>query len=193
MKARLMAMHSIYPHLRAQCVGPSEVCTACLRSFRLCWRFDRYRRSRKGRNGLRYRRKEDEVTWSGPTGDHSQESREAAAQPGSLSPMCIPARRLAGSGAGEPEYDAITLTVKGRMMRVPAKFVEIANGTLDEPIDAHSIQPLLHRASGRRMRHGTEASSFPKTRSSSSRKPRQPECCRSFQGSPEGFVGVCLR
>jgi histidine phosphotransferase ChpT len=41
-----------------------------------------------------------------------------------------------------PEYDAkFTITVKGRMMRVPAKFVEINNGTLEEAVDAHSIQP----------------------------------------------------
>jgi histidine phosphotransferase ChpT len=41
-----------------------------------------------------------------------------------------------------PEYDAkFTITVKGRMMRVPQKFVEILSGTLEEAVDAHSIQP----------------------------------------------------
>ncbi|MGK6316553.1 histidine phosphotransferase ChpT [Neorhizobium sp. DT-125] len=41
-----------------------------------------------------------------------------------------------------PEYDAkFVITIKGRMMRVPPKFIEIASGTLEEPIDAHSIQP----------------------------------------------------
>ncbi|TWF54899.1 histidine phosphotransferase ChpT [Neorhizobium alkalisoli] len=41
-----------------------------------------------------------------------------------------------------PEYDAkFTITVKGRMMRVPPKFIEILSGTLEEAVDAHSIQP----------------------------------------------------
>ena len=41
-----------------------------------------------------------------------------------------------------PETDAhFTITAKGRMMRVPGKFVEILGGTLEESIDAHSIQP----------------------------------------------------
>jgi len=41
-----------------------------------------------------------------------------------------------------PEHHAkFTITIKGRMMRVPAKFVEICSGTLDESIDAHTIQP----------------------------------------------------
>lgn len=33
------------------------------------------------------------------------------------------------------------LTATGRMFRVPPKFVEIHAGTIEEPIDAHSIQP----------------------------------------------------
>lgn len=41
-----------------------------------------------------------------------------------------------------PEFDAkFTITVKGRLMRVPPKFAEICSGTLEEAIDAHSIQP----------------------------------------------------
>ncbi|OLP62065.1 histidine phosphotransferase [Xaviernesmea oryzae] len=41
-----------------------------------------------------------------------------------------------------PEYDAVfTLTAKGRMMRVPPKLVELLSGTLEEAIDAHTIQP----------------------------------------------------
>ncbi|MGK9051866.1 histidine phosphotransferase ChpT [Xaviernesmea oryzae] len=41
-----------------------------------------------------------------------------------------------------PEYDAkFIITIKGRMMRVPPKFIEIASGTLEEAVDAHSIQP----------------------------------------------------
>ncbi|MDS7597854.1 histidine phosphotransferase ChpT [Agrobacterium tumefaciens] len=41
-----------------------------------------------------------------------------------------------------PDGDAkFEITVKGRMMRVPAKFVEIYEGRLEEAIDAHSVQP----------------------------------------------------
>ncbi|MBB3287931.1 MULTISPECIES: histidine phosphotransferase family protein [Rhizobium] len=52
-----------------------------------------------------------------------------------------------------PEFDAkFTITVKGRLMRVPPKFAEICSGTLEEAIDAHSIQPyytvLLAEESG---------------------------------------------
>jgi histidine phosphotransferase ChpT len=41
-----------------------------------------------------------------------------------------------------PEFDAkFTIVAKGRMMRVPPKFIEINSGTVEEAIDAHSIQP----------------------------------------------------
>ncbi len=41
-----------------------------------------------------------------------------------------------------PEFDAkFTIVAKGRMMRVPPKFIEINTGTVEEAIDAHSIQP----------------------------------------------------
>ncbi len=41
-----------------------------------------------------------------------------------------------------PELDAkFTITAKGRLMRVPPKFAEICSGTLEEAVDAHSIQP----------------------------------------------------
>lgn len=41
-----------------------------------------------------------------------------------------------------PEFEArFTLVAKGRMMRVPPKFIEINSGTVEEAIDAHSIQP----------------------------------------------------
>lgn len=41
-----------------------------------------------------------------------------------------------------PEFDAkFTLVAKGRMMRLPPKFMEINSGQVEEAIDAHSIQP----------------------------------------------------
>lgn len=41
-----------------------------------------------------------------------------------------------------PELDATFIIVaKGRMMRAPPKFIEINSGTVEEAIDAHSVQP----------------------------------------------------
>jgi len=41
-----------------------------------------------------------------------------------------------------PELEAkFTITAKGRLMRIPPKFAEICSGTLEEAVDAHSIQP----------------------------------------------------
>lgn len=39
---------------------------------------------------------------------------------------------------GDPKF---SITVKGRMLRVPGKFVEICSGTLEEAVDGHTIQP----------------------------------------------------
>ncbi len=41
-----------------------------------------------------------------------------------------------------PELDAkFTLVAKGKLMRLPPKFVEISTGEIEEAIDAHTIQP----------------------------------------------------
>ena len=41
-----------------------------------------------------------------------------------------------------PEFDpTFTITAKGRMMRLPPKFMEINSGQVEEAIDAHTIQP----------------------------------------------------
>jgi histidine phosphotransferase ChpT len=52
-----------------------------------------------------------------------------------------------------PEFEAkFRIAAKGRLMRIPPKFAEICSGTLEEAIDAHSIQPyytvLLAEESG---------------------------------------------
>lgn len=58
----------------------------------------------------------------------------------------------------DPEFEAkFRITAKGRMMRVPAKFAEICSGTIEEAIDAHSIQPyytvLLAEECGMEIRY----------------------------------------
>lgn len=57
-----------------------------------------------------------------------------------------------------PEQAAkFIITVKGRMMRVPAKYLELTGGLLEEAVDAHSIQPyytvLLAEECGMELRH----------------------------------------
>lgn len=37
-------------------------------------------------------------------------------------------------------YPKFILTARGKMVRVPPKFLEIHSGSIDEPIDAHSVQ-----------------------------------------------------
>jgi len=60
-----------------------------------------------------------------------------------------------------PEYDSkFTIAVKGRLMRVPAKFAEILSGQMEEAVDAHSIQPyytvLLAHECGMELKYRTE-------------------------------------
>lgn len=59
-----------------------------------------------------------------------------------------------------PEFDArFVIVAKGRMMRVPSKFAEMCNGTLEEAVDAHSIQPyytvLMAEESGMEIKYVT--------------------------------------
>ena len=57
-----------------------------------------------------------------------------------------------------PETDAkFTITTRGRMLRVPPKFADICAGTLEEAVDAHTIQPyytvLLADECGMELKH----------------------------------------
>jgi histidine phosphotransferase ChpT len=61
-----------------------------------------------------------------------------------------------------PEFDAtFKIVARGRLMRLPPKFVEICSGTIEEAIDAHSIQPyytaLLAEESGMEMSYEASA------------------------------------
>jgi histidine phosphotransferase ChpT len=61
-----------------------------------------------------------------------------------------------------PEFDAkFKIVAKGRLMRLPPKFVEICSGTIEEAIDAHSIQPyytaLLAEESDMELKHTATA------------------------------------
>jgi histidine phosphotransferase ChpT len=61
-----------------------------------------------------------------------------------------------------PEFDAVfKIVARGRLMRLPPKFVEICSGTVEEAIDAHSIQPyytvLLAEESGMELTYSATA------------------------------------
>jgi histidine phosphotransferase ChpT len=86
--------------------------------------------------------KKTEVTWSGPRAIIPKNRVKLLLNLFLVAYAGIPRGGSVDVVLENPEYDAkFIITVKGRMMRVPAKFVEIASGTLDEPIDAHTIQP----------------------------------------------------
>ncbi|WP_037076818.1 histidine phosphotransferase ChpT [Neorhizobium vignae] len=102
--------------------------------------------------------KKTEVTWNGPRAIIAKNRVKLLLNLFLVAYAGIPRGGSIDVTLENPEYDAkFILTIKGRMMRVPAKFVEIASGTLDEPIDAHSIQPyytvLLAEESGMELSH----------------------------------------
>ncbi|CDZ34872.1 Histidine phosphotransferase ChpT [Neorhizobium galegae bv. officinalis] len=102
--------------------------------------------------------KKTEVTWNGPRAIIAKNRVKLLLNLFLVAYAGIPRGGSMDVMLENPEYDAkFILTIKGRMMRVPAKFVEIASGTLEEPIDAHSIQPyytvLLAEESGMELSH----------------------------------------
>jgi histidine phosphotransferase ChpT len=61
-----------------------------------------------------------------------------------------------------PEFDAaFKIVARGRLMRLPPKFVELCSGTAEESIDAHSIQPyytvLLAEEAGMELGYSSTA------------------------------------
>ncbi|PXA83077.1 histidine phosphotransferase [Caulobacter sp. D4A] len=102
--------------------------------------------------------KKTEVTWNGPRAIIAKNRVKLLLNLFLVAYAGIPRGGSVDVTLENPEYDAkFILTIKGRMMRVPAKFVEIASGTLEEPIDAHSIQPyytvLLAEETGMALSH----------------------------------------
>lgn len=86
--------------------------------------------------------KKTEVAWSGPRAIVAKNRAKLLLNLFLVAYSAIPRGGLLEVVLEQPEYDAkFKVTVKGRMMRVPAKFAEILNGKLEEAIDAHSIQP----------------------------------------------------
>jgi histidine phosphotransferase ChpT len=86
--------------------------------------------------------KKVEVSWSGPRAIVAKNRVKMLLNLFLVSYSSIPRGGSIDVTLENPEFDAkFTLVSKGRMMRVPAKFAELLNGTLSEAVDAHAVQP----------------------------------------------------
>ncbi|MDO1582133.1 histidine phosphotransferase ChpT [Rhizobium oryzicola] len=102
--------------------------------------------------------KKTEVTWSGPRAIIPKNRVKLLLNLFSVAYGAIPRGGSLDIVLENPEGDArFSITAKGRMLRVPPKFLEICNGTLEEAVDAHSIQPyytvLLADECGMELKH----------------------------------------
>ncbi|WP_275784824.1 histidine phosphotransferase ChpT [Pararhizobium gei] len=86
--------------------------------------------------------KKTEVTWSGPRVIIAKNRVKLLLNLFLIAYGSIPRGGVVDVILENPEYDAVfKLIAKGRMMRVPPKLVELLSGTLEEDVDAHTIQP----------------------------------------------------
>ncbi len=86
--------------------------------------------------------KKTEVIWTGPRAIIAKNRVKLLLNLFLIAYGAIPRGGSIEVALEDPENTAhFTLTAKGRMMRVPPKLMELLNGTVEEAIDAHSIQP----------------------------------------------------
>jgi len=86
--------------------------------------------------------KKAEVTWNGPRAIVAKNRVKLLLNLFLVSYSAIPRGGNVDVVLEDPEGDAkFEITVKGKMMRIPAKFAEIYEGRLEEAVDAHSVQP----------------------------------------------------
>ncbi|MGI2031315.1 histidine phosphotransferase ChpT [Rhizobium panacihumi] len=86
--------------------------------------------------------KKVEVTWTGPRAIIPKNRVKLLLNLFMVAYGSIPRGGSLDVMLENPEGDAkFTITTKGRMLRVPPKFIEICSGNIEEAIDAHSIQP----------------------------------------------------
>ncbi|MCY1667967.1 histidine phosphotransferase ChpT [Rhizobium sp. SL86] len=102
--------------------------------------------------------KKTEVTWSGPRAIIPKNKVKLLLNLFMVAYSSIPRGGSLDVLLENPETDAkFTITTKGRMLRLPQKYVEVSSGTLEEAIDAHSIQPyytvLLADECGMELKH----------------------------------------
>lgn len=86
--------------------------------------------------------KKTEVTWNGPRAIVAKNRVKLLLNLFLVAYSSIPRGGVLDITLENPEYDAkFKLVAKGKLMRMPPKFVEISTGAIEEAIDAHSIQP----------------------------------------------------
>lgn len=102
--------------------------------------------------------KKTEVTWNGPRAIIPKNRVKLLLNLFVVAYSGIPRGGSVDVTLEDPEGDAkFTIVIKGRMLRVPTKFAEVLSGTLEEAVDAHSIQPyytvLLAEECGMDLKH----------------------------------------
>ncbi|TCL74458.1 histidine phosphotransferase family protein [Rhizobium sp. BK251] len=102
--------------------------------------------------------KKTEVTWTGPRVIIAKNRVKLLLNLFLVAYGSIPKGGTLDIVLEDPEGDSkFSITAKGRMMRVPPKFAEICSGSLEEAVDAHSIQPyytvLLADESGMELKY----------------------------------------
>ncbi|SIQ36887.1 histidine phosphotransferase ChpT [Rhizobium sp. RU20A] len=86
--------------------------------------------------------KKTEVIWTGPRAIVAKNRVKLLLNLFLIAYGAIPRGGQIAVALEDPENAAhFTLTATGKMMRVPPKLVELLTGTVEEAIDAHSIQP----------------------------------------------------
>lgn len=86
--------------------------------------------------------KKTEVNWNGPRAIIAKNRVKLLLNLFLIAYGAIPRGGSVDVLLENPEYDAaFRLVAKGRMMRVPPKFVELLSSGLEEAVDAHTIQP----------------------------------------------------
>ena len=102
--------------------------------------------------------KKTEVTWTGPRAIIPKNRVKLLLNLFLVAYSAIPRGGSMDIVLEDVETDPkFSITVKGRMLRVPAKYVEICSGTLEEAVDGHTIQPyytvLLADECGMELKH----------------------------------------
>lgn len=86
--------------------------------------------------------KKTEITWNGPRAIIPKNRVKLLLNLFLVAYGSIPRGGTVDVTLENPETDAkFTMSAKGRMMRLPPKFMEINSGQVEEAIDAHTIQP----------------------------------------------------
>jgi histidine phosphotransferase ChpT len=102
--------------------------------------------------------KKTEVTWIGPRAIVAKNRVKLLLNLFLVAYSAIPRGGSLEVTLENPEFDAkFKIVAKGKLMRLPPKFVEIVSGQPEEAVDAHSIQPyytaLLAEECGMELGH----------------------------------------